>query len=195
MAGPTPETARALVDLRQLLAVLQSGPVTDYGAIAALLSTCWDGLKGGDATSFQGYKLIGRMEGVNWTPPHLTFRIERHGGTVRGSSRADLQEWIVDVDSATARCEVVGRRQLRPMARRLDVTALAQATTEKIRSGSPDEGLQWQADGSVRVLVGQITPTGPAKQTTAGRRKRFWVALDSSLHEWTREGSNRYRRN
>jgi hypothetical protein len=35
-----------------------------------------------------GQKLLGRMEEVVWEPPILSFTVERHGGTVQGSSRA-----------------------------------------------------------------------------------------------------------
>ena len=58
-----------------------------------------------------GHKLIGRMENVEWHPPILTFLIERHGGTVLGSARAELQRWTVDLDRRTATCERVGHRQ------------------------------------------------------------------------------------
>ena len=39
---------------------------------------------------------LGRMEKVEWQPPYLTFSIERHGATVKGSTRAELQNWQVD---------------------------------------------------------------------------------------------------
>jgi len=45
-------------------------------------------------------KLLGRMEEVLWSPPDLTFSIERHGAAALGSSRAELQEWMIDVVAA-----------------------------------------------------------------------------------------------
>lgn len=48
------------------------------------------------------YKLIGRMESVTWTPPILTFRIERHSGTVNGSVYAEMQCWDVDCEQMSA---------------------------------------------------------------------------------------------
>ena len=54
-----------------------------------LLSEVWDDLGGSDC-GMAGHKLIGRMEHVEWNPPVLTFTIERHGGTVLGSTRAEL---------------------------------------------------------------------------------------------------------
>jgi len=40
--------------------------------------------------------------------PHLRFRIERHGGTVMGSTRAEVQ---LDIERGVARIEETGRRQ------------------------------------------------------------------------------------
>ena len=111
-------------------------------------------------------------------PPKLTFRIERHGGTVCGSSRAEMQYWVVDVDAATAMLEKSGRRQLRSMQPRLDVTPLAETVAELIVNGERHDWLKWHSPERVRVLVGKILPERSAvKQTLAGRRRRFWAAL------------------
>ena len=69
----------------------------------------------------EGYKLIDRMEKVEWVPPVLRFQIERHGATVKGSSRAELHEWTIDLCKATAECVSKGSRQIIPMAPRLNV--------------------------------------------------------------------------
>jgi hypothetical protein len=53
-----------------------------------------------------------RAEDVAWTPPFLTFTLERHGGTVNGSSRAELHHWEVNIETGVATIVKVGRRQL-----------------------------------------------------------------------------------
>ena len=59
----------------------------------------------------------------------LSFRIERHGGTVMGSTCAEVQFWDVDLDRCTAGIRDVTHRQLVKTAPRHDVKALASAIT------------------------------------------------------------------
>src|SRR4051812_8749544 len=89
--------------LRAHLATVQRA-ITDTTALECLLAACWPEL-GGDHGGMEGCKLLGRMEDVVWNPPQLTFSVERHGGTVQGSTRAELQRWTVDVERGTASCE------------------------------------------------------------------------------------------
>ena len=107
--------------LRAYLAPLQPGPVPDAREVESLLAACWDRFDGGDAEGMSADKLIGRIAQVEWDPPVLSFLIERHGGTVMGSSRAAVHAWNIDVAQMTAHCLAVGHRQLKPMAPRLDV--------------------------------------------------------------------------
>jgi hypothetical protein len=83
------------------LATIPPGPVPDLGDLERLLTDCWHEFTGDDG-GMAGQKLLGRMEEVVWEPPILTFKIERHGGTVLGSSRATPQEWRLDLDKKTA---------------------------------------------------------------------------------------------
>src|ERR1700677_2636027 len=68
---------------------LPLGPVSETTDLERLLSACWDEL-GGANGGMEGHKLLGRMGEVEWTRPILSFTTERHGGTVMGSSRAEL---------------------------------------------------------------------------------------------------------
>lgn len=183
--------------LRASLESLKPGPVAEGSGIERLLEDCWDQFTGNDEEGMSAYKLGGRMERIRWDPPVLSFVIERHGGTVMGSSRAELHEWQIDVVERSASCAVVGHRQLKPMAPRLDVTPFARDVAAVIRSGQPDPRLKWLSDDEVRVLVGKIIPADSAvSQTLTGRRKRFWTALDEELtpQGWGREGRDRYRK-
>lgn len=120
--------------------------------------------------------------GVVWEPPKLKFVIERHSGTVQGSSRAELQHWSLDVEKMTATLETVGHRQLSPMLPRLDVNPLADEIAGLIASGQEHEWLKWIGAGRVRVLIGKILPKGSAvKQALAGRRRRLWKALIAGM--------------
>ena len=129
-----------------------------------------------------GHKLIRRMERVEWHRPILTFLIERHGGTVLGSTRAELQPWSVDLDRGTATCERTGHRQLSPMARRVDVGPIADEVAGRIVVGKSDDRLSWLGDGRVRVELGRIFPERSGyKQTVQGRRQRLREALIERL--------------
>src|SRR5271157_472113 len=98
-------------ELRNYLNTLEPGPVEETTHLERLLAEVWDDL-GGDNGGMAGIKLIRRMERVEWHRPILTFLIERHGGTVLGSTRAELQRWSVHLDRGTATCVRTGHRQL-----------------------------------------------------------------------------------
>lgn len=168
--------------LREYLAACQPGPIADVDEIARFLANCWDELEGSDEEAMEPYK-VRRMEEVVWDPPKLCFLIERHGGTVMGSSRAELQYWTVDVSKACATvCDNNRYRQLHPRQPNLDVGPLVDDIVEKITNGKQDLRLKWLGPDSVRVEVGQIIPSGSGvKQTVAARRKRFKSALRDRL--------------
>src|SRR5947208_2380350 len=90
--------------LREALAEVPAGPLVGDMAskVESLLIGCWDEFEGSSTENTTGDKLIGRIEKLEWQPPNLTFRIERHGATVMGSSRATLQRWNVDIEARNA---------------------------------------------------------------------------------------------
>lgn len=168
-------------ELRQYLSGQKPGPLNVTSEIERLLAGVWDDL-GGDGGGMAGCKLISRMEQVEWHPPALTFRIERHGGTVLGSTRAEMQRWSVDLDSRTATLERTSHRQLSPTAGRVDVAPIAAEIAELIVGSVIDERLQWNGYGRVRVLMGYIFPQGSGfKQTVQGRRRRLRESLIEAL--------------
>jgi hypothetical protein len=185
----------AVHQLRDHLLSISPGPVMDSAKLASLLDMCWDQFKGSRAQGMDGAKLYGRIENLTWQPPVLSFKIERHGGTVHGSTRADVHLWSVDLDAMTAECDVLGQRQLKPMQSRLDVRPIAEELARVIRSRQEDERLKWARDGSVRVLMSKILPTGSAvAQTLQGRRRRLDSALGDLLRGagWSSIRANTY---
>lgn len=170
----------ALEALRAYLERARAGILTDTRLIADLLASEWHELDGGAADGMQGFKLLNRMENVQWQPPTLVFDIERHGGTVFGSTRAEMQRWAVNVHAGTAEVWPVGRRQLYPMDKRLDVKPLATRIAQAIQQQRPTKELKWRPDGTARLLLDQIIPT-TNKQTTTARRRRFADALFDAL--------------
>jgi hypothetical protein len=140
-------------------------------------------------------KLYGRMEAVHWEAPVLMFRIERHGGTVLGSTRAERHQWVLNLDTQIASCHPAGYVQLYPRARSLDVRPLAKEIAQQILDHKEDTRLTWNNDGSVRVHIGKIFPKDSAvQQTLAGRRTRFRQTVEGLLEEkgWRRMRPNVY---
>lgn len=176
--------------LREVLAA----PTPPAGEIEAHLALVWDALAGDDG-GMLGRKLHGRMEAVVWNPPVWTFRIERHGATVLGSSRAEVQEWTVDLEQRTKSVVVVGRRQLQSPQPRMNVMPVAEELASAILGGRQDPRLKWDGAGRVRLLMNTVLPTGSAvKETLAGRRKRMREAVAALLGPigWQAVGSNWY---
>ncbi len=174
--------------LLDYLQTLTPGPVSDTSLLERLLMESWGEFSGSEAEKMAGFKLSGRMEDAEWRPPVVRFRIERHGGTVMGSTRAERHEWNIDINARTATCMNVGHRQISPMAPRLDVRPIAEEMVNLILQRKSDERLKWKDDGSVQVQIGKILPEGSAAtQTLVARRKRFRQAVEALLGEagWT----------
>jgi hypothetical protein len=183
-------------ELKDYLDGLEPGPVEDTTTLELLLADIRDDL-GGDHGGMAGQKLVGRMKQTEWNSPVLTFLIERHGGTVLGSTRAELQRWSVDLEHQTATCQRTGNRQLSPMAKRVDVGFIADEIADRIVVGEADDRLSWLGDGRVRVEVGRISVGGSGfKQTVQGRRKRLREALIDRLSTkgWAHLGRNAFHR-
>jgi len=181
-------------ELEDYLRTIEPGRIVRTGNLERLLAGAWNDL-GGDDGGMAGQKLVGRMEQVEWQPPILSFRLERHGGTVLGSTRAELQRWAVDLDRRTATCEQAGLRQLSPMASRVDVKPIADEITGLVLGGVIDDRLRWLGDGRVRIEIGRILPKGSAyKQTLQGRRRRLSEALIEALAPkgWIHLGKNNF---
>jgi hypothetical protein len=178
--------------LTEFLSTLPDGPVTDARKLANLLAAEWDTFPGSEGAAMKDSKLY-RMENVVWKTPCLTFTIERHGATCCGSSRAELQDWRVDISTWTAGFDSKRYRQLTPPAKRLDVTPIAEKTADEIVSARESEALKRYPDGRVKVLIGSLIG-GSNAQTITDRRKRFRTALEALLSAkgWKTIGVNTY---
>jgi hypothetical protein len=95
--------------LREKLRLRPAGPV-DNLEFEGLLASCWQELEGNQDGGMKSYKLIKRTRSLRWDPPMLTFGIERHGPTKRGSVYAHEQFWAVNVERGTA--EITGSRKV-----------------------------------------------------------------------------------
>jgi hypothetical protein len=180
-----------LAKLRRLLQHAPPGLLSEdlAGEVKPLIIGCWHDLSGSEAESTIADKLWGRMEELRWEPPHVRFEIERHGGTVMGSSRAEIHYWSVNVETATAGCSTGRFRQIQPRNSPLDVKPLVEQVVREIRARTKStSNLKWLAPDKVRVIIGKLIPADCPEQTLLGRRKRFRRLLELRLAQlgWLR---------
>ncbi len=109
---------------------------SDTFEVLNLLSSCWLDLQGSDDQKTDVSKLH-RAESLSWDKPMLSFTIERHGGTVNGSSRAALHHWVVDLNTGCANISLTGVLQLTPMSPKMDIGAVAEKVANQILLGKP----------------------------------------------------------
>ncbi|MBA3584634.1 MAG: hypothetical protein H0W36_08945 [Gemmatimonadetes bacterium] len=178
--------------VRELRSLLDASGVGDE-KLVEYLRRAWPLLTGGDQGSMKPYKLDNRIEAPSWQPPILRFTIERHGGTALGSSRADLEEWCVDLDTRTAEPSRGRYRQLRPMRQRLDLKPRVQEILTAVRAGDDHPWLNWSSDRltlQVRTSL-VVNPDRAPLRTLEGRSKRLVALLRPELEKagWRPSGS------
>jgi len=123
-------------ELRDALSRIPPGPINDNGTqqeIVRLLQNCWEQLTGAHDAAMSLFKLD-RAEQLSWNLPSLDFVMERHGGTALGT-RADLQQWSVNLESERADYLKIGHQQLTPMAKRVDVEPIVVRVLDAVRQG------------------------------------------------------------
>jgi len=179
MTNTAPE--EQLAELRKLLEATSPGPVDEASPVESLLVSCWECFRGNTETSMTAGKLLARIENLKWEPPCLEFEFERHGGTVKGSSRAELHSWSVDINARTATVTLGRFRQLCPKNPPLYVKPIAAELAQIIIEGRDDPRVKWSDDGTVLVKIGKIVPDNAPQQTVTGRRERFRAALADAL--------------
>jgi hypothetical protein len=182
--------------LREFLSQCKPGQISDVNELVSLLTDCWEQFEGASHGKMAAHKLT-RMEDVEWDPPCMSFRIERHGGAVMGSSRAEMQSWNLNLETRHATFTESGHRQIRPMQPRLDVDPLTDEISTLIVEHENDWRLKWSGENTVRILIGKILPERSAvKQTLAGRRRRFRQTLTERLapYGWIELRPNTYSR-
>jgi hypothetical protein len=138
--------------LNNLLSDVPAGtvPTSISDELFKLVVASWHEFSGSAETTMEAWK-ISRDEGpnaINWSPPCLSFIIERHGGTVLGSTRAERQQWTLNLERRTADHSQIGFRQLRPSAPKLDVKGIAYDVCKAVREG-PSSNSRLVSDGIV----------------------------------------------
>ena len=164
----------------------------DTSQVEGFLAENWDELIGESVGGMQGYKVIGRTEEMQWQAPVLSFKIERHGRTVLGSSRAELQRWQLDTADCVATFNGDSYRQKRPKNLILDIESIAREIAPVILERRKDPRLQWTRTGKVRILSDAITgEQSVPKGTLERRQKRLRKEVLSRIrpHGWVANGS------
>jgi len=146
--------------------------VGSQGKIVECLYSIWDHLSGSSEVGMTSTKLPGRLENISWNNPILSFDIERHGATVLGSSRGEVQTWQVDLEAMIANVVATKSRQLHKMDTRLDIHPIAEKIANAIIFQQHIELIEWLSGEKVRIRTSAAIPA-TNKETTAARRKRL----------------------
>jgi hypothetical protein len=164
-------------------------PASMFNELFKLVEASWHEFAGSDETSMGAGKILrdAGPEDVSWNPPCLSFTIERHGGTVLGSKRAERQRWTLNLERRTADHVQSGFRQLRPNASKLDVKSLADEVCNAVEEGPSSASrfiseriVVWKNSDEVIVFHGKIVG-GAYQRTVSGRRKRFRADLETKM--------------
>lgn len=170
-----------LQDLKQKFLDFPEGPITDWKFISSI-GEHWHLFEGSSFTAMNSGK-FDRVESPMKKGDTLIFEIERHGGTVNGSSRAIVYTWSVDFDKFAATVMKESFRQLKPISKKYDPTGDVDSILNLIVSNKDDDRLLWnQKRDACRVLSSKIV-RGNSQKTLSGRSKRFAAALSTKLLE------------
>ena len=124
--------------------------------------------------------LVDRVENLRREDDLVRFEIERHGGTVRGSSRAHVQHWVIDVLRRERWIEMTTFRQLSERAKAVSVEQFVAPIIEGIESADPRVVFSL-ANGGVRVNIEAFIPNVGYRETIQGRRRRLRLRLNQVL--------------
>ena len=166
--------------LETILVGLNTGLLNDIDTsrVEGFLAEHWDQLVKDVDGGMQVFKVVDRTEKMEWQPPVLSFKIERHGRTVLGSSRAELQHWQLDTAACVATFNGDSYRQKRPKNPILDIESIAREIAPLILERREDDRLQWTRNGKVKILWARILGRQSVpKETLEGWRKRLRKAV------------------
>lgn len=162
--------------LSAALSGLQPGPVdgSDRHRILAALADAWPHLPGSGEGKMTADKLD-RAEQMSWEPSVLSFRIERHGGTVAGSVYAELVDWKVDTKAWVAVAAEGPRRLVRARQKALDIEPMVIAILDAIDEGASSPLVHREASVVIVKLAGMFK--GDVKKTRESRNQRLKKAM------------------
>lgn len=193
MTEQADDSARAAA-WEELIEALAEYP-PDSGEVLSALGRVWPD----DAGTAMTWSKLHRWESPTWDPPRLTLEIERHGATMGGSTRAEMQTWVVDTESRTVDHVGSGFRLVRPSSPRMHMRPLAEQCVAAMQAGPDGDTtgwLKWVNPNEVRLQIGKVVPT-TNQQTTTDRRQRFSKELaevaegsgwrEVSAHRWVRD--------
>lgn len=185
------------VDGKELL--LKEGPLDEEQArrVIGELTECWHRLGGHKETAMKADKL-GRAENLRVEGGRLRFDIERHAGTMNGSTRATLYTWELARNGNSVGIVHDTYRQLKATAKsytKVDARKDAQAVIRVVTGRRKNRGEMHVIDtNKVVIYANRFVILGDYKQTRIGRRKQFIMALNEVLpaRGWVVVDSNCY---
>jgi hypothetical protein len=183
---------KKLGELKTILRKLPHGsiPLGMRDKVLELVEESWDKFDGSNRTKMEVGKIDRDDDPMDllWDQPKLTLTVDRHGGAVMGSTRAERQTWTLNLETLTTIQSVSGYRQLRPNSRKLDVTPIAKAVCEAVQRGPASASdlinrgiVEWRGGDEIRVKHANLIPNVGPNDTISGRRKRLREKLKSEM--------------
>ena len=166
--------------------------MTSREELLALIHQQWEGLTIiGDDHSIALYKLTDeRIENLHVADGSINFSIERHGRAAMGSPYADVDHWVVDLAAKTACIAGTTPRLIGKRSQPIDVKAVVTTILDALKNEDATI-VDRTKDGRLRIKIEAVIPDG-GKETTQGRRKRIWVALNEALAPEGRSVNSRW---
>ena len=150
-----------------------------FDQVIGLLGACWSMFDGSNRTKMDGGKLY-RAEKLSWNPPLLSFEIERHGAMFYGSTRAEVQDWEVNLEKKDVIIWNTRRIQKYPAQERVNFQKTAAELAKIMKARKPDRRIKYHKDGRVRVFASKVFPES-FDQTNANRSRRLREELRKIL--------------
>ena len=123
---------------------------------------------------------VDRVENLRREDDLVRFEIERHGETVRGSSRGQVHHWVIDTRRRERWIEMKTVRQVSERAKPVVIDQYVKPILDGIESADP-RVVSSRANGSVRINIEALIPNVGYRQTVQGRRRRLRMRLNEEL--------------
>jgi hypothetical protein len=175
-----------LEELEKILYGLNPGivPMDLKEAILKLLERGWNELDGSLCEGMEPRKVRRAEDPIEWYSPNLYFLLERHGATVLGSTRAEMQRWEINLKDRLAEPEKAGLRQLRKMDSRWPAKTVAEEIARIILNGVPDRRIQKTKNGKIKLISSEVFPPSTNKMTRQYRSRKFYRELMEILEPY-----------
>jgi hypothetical protein len=127
---------------------------------------------------------VHKFSKVEWTPPVISFELERHGAIVGGGSiDAEIYRISLDLKTDAPSRSRPSKRRVKKARPPMDLKKKAEEVVQAVLEEGDHPGIQEKGD-LVMIKIGKFIPGGGvAKETLSSRRKKVRGHADEALAE------------